>query len=78
MSKYMQAHTKEYFDYANTWLKEHGYEWVGVREPTFEEVKRCYHGNSKPYLKGFWNGITKRMEIEATTKTVEKSYGINI
>lgn len=47
---------------------------VGVKPPTFSEAKRYYHGISKLLLCLFYNNITKKHEMQITSKTVARSY----
>ena len=42
--------------------------------PKFDEMRECYHGNSKLLLRLFWNDITNMHEMQVTTATIEKSY----
>jgi len=42
--------------------------------PTFEEIKKNYHGNSKPLIHLFYNSLTRAYEMQATTASIEKSY----
>lgn len=51
-----------------------GFVPVGGEPPTFSEAKRYYHGNSKLLLCLFYNDITKKHEMQITTKTVARSY----
>lgn len=42
--------------------------------PKYEQAKKNYHGNSKLLLHLFFNDITRKYEIVATTASTEKSY----
>ena len=57
--------------------KANGYVWATDfpdHEPTYEEMKSWYHGNSKVLLHLYYNDILNRLEMSATTKAVMKTY----
>ena len=41
---------------------------------SFEQAKKCYHGNSKLLLQTFYNDITGENEMQYTTMSVYLSY----
>lgn len=45
-----------------------------IPPPQYGEIKKNYHGNSKPLLHLFYNDITKCHEMQVTTATIAKSY----
>jgi hypothetical protein len=79
-----RANTETDFNRVVSNLKKLGYVWATdfPREPTFEECKRFYHGNSKLLIHAFFNDITDKHEMSATTISVLKTYpqykGINL
>ena len=40
----------------------------------WDRVKKLFHGNSKILLHCFYNDITKKYEMQYTTRSIEKSY----
>ena len=79
-----RANTKTDFNRVVNNLKKLGCVWATdfPREPTFEECKRFYHGNSKLLIHTFFNDITNKSEMSITTLSVLKTYpqykGINL
>ena len=41
-----------------------------IKPYTFEQAKKCYHGNSKLLLQTFYNDITGKNEMQYTTMSV--------
>lgn len=60
------------------WMgKANGFVWgtdFPKHEPTYEEAKAWYHGNSKLILHLMYNNITCRKEMVVTTKAIIKTY----
>ena len=57
--------------------KANGYVWATDfpnHEPTYDEAKSWYHGNSKLLLHLFYNSILNRLEMSVTTKAVIKTF----
>lgn len=57
--------------------KANGYVWATDfpdHEPTYEEMKSWYHGNSKLLLHLYYNDILNKLEMSVTTKAVMKTY----
>lgn len=71
-----RANTETEFNEVVSKLKESGYVWATdfPREPTFKECKGFYHWNSKLLIHAFFNNITGRYEMVATTLSVLKTY----
>lgn len=45
-----------------------------IKPYSFEQAKKCYHGNSKLLLQTFYNDMTGKFEMQYTTKSVYLSY----
>lgn len=69
--------TKELWE-KRVWMgKANGFVWgtdFSKHEPTYEEAKTWYHGNSKLILHLMYNNITCRKEMVVTTKATIKTY----
>lgn len=70
------ANTEIEFNRVVNNLKELGYVWATdfPREPTFKECKGFFHGNSKLLIHAFFNSITNKNEMAATTLSTLKTY----
>lgn len=66
----------EQFNRTIKMLNRLGYVWATdfPKEPTFKECKSFYHSNSKLLIHTFYNNITNKKEMCATTMTTLKSY----
>ena len=72
-----RANTETDFNRVVSNLKKLGFVWATDfpnHEPTFEECKRFYHGNSKLLIHTFFNDILNRYEMSAATLSVLKTY----
>lgn len=58
-------------------LSDYSFKFPNGLNPRFNDVKKFYHGNSKILLHLFRNEITGKYEMQATTKTIVRSYPQN-
>ena len=69
------VNTKEKYEKRVNEMLEKGYIFPNNAKPdNFEYAKSCYHGNSKLLLHTFYNSITRKNEMQYTTKSVYLSY----
>ena len=69
------VNTKEKYEKRVNEMLEKGYIFPNNAKPdSFECAKSCYHGNSKLLLHTFYNSITRKNEMQYTTKSVYLSY----
>lgn len=70
--------TKKLWDKRTAQAKANGYKWgtsfPNCDDPTFDDAKSHYHGNSKLILQLFHNDITGKDEMNYGTKSIYKSY----
>ena len=72
-----RANTETDFNKVVSNLKKLGYVWATDfpnHEPTFKECKSFYHSNSKLLIHTFFNDITGKHEMSATTLSALKTY----
>lgn len=72
-----KANTEDDFKRVVANLKKIGYVWATdfpKHEPTYEECKSQYHGNSKLLIHGFHNDINGKYEMSVTTLSIMKTY----
>lgn len=79
MTKLYKANTKQDFTRIENSLLKMGYIWAtDFEQPkpgeTYDKARKYYHGNAHLYIKTFYNTITKKHEMQATTLPITKTY----
>ena len=77
MIKLIDINTKEKFDNITKEYINKGFSWGSDFldiQPSFEEARQWYHGNSKLLLHVYYNDINNKFEMQVTTLTTINSY----